>query len=118
MDAIVVAVIAALAALGGAAIGALATIFTMRLQTETAARTERVKQVVQLAIEDLKVALEQGRHEETPKGGKVIVRPLVGRLQYYKDVLDAIERGQLTNARFQEIRARSNELGELAQSEP
>jgi hypothetical protein len=110
----VVALIAAGAALIGAAIGQLGPF----LQTRTAARTERMKQIVQLAIEDHKSALEQARHEQTLKGGKFHVAPLVPRLPYYGAVLDAIERGQLDNATFQRIRARSKELDELTQSEP
>jgi hypothetical protein len=109
----VVPLITAGAALGGAAIGQLGPF----LQTRTAARTERMKQIVQLAIEDLKSALEQARHEQTLKGGKFHVTPLVTRLQYHKAVLDAIERGQLDNATLQEIRARSKEIDELTQSE-
>jgi hypothetical protein len=99
-------------ALGGAVIGIIST----WLQTRTAARTERVKQIVQLAIEDHKSALEEGRHA-TQKGGKFHVAPLVPRLQYYGAVLDAIERGQLDKATFQRIRAQSKELDELTQSE-
>ena len=109
----VVALIAAGAALIGAAIGQLGPF----LQTRTAARTERMKQIVQLAIEDHKSGLEEGRHA-TQKGGKFHVAPLVARLQYHEAVLDAIERGQLDNATFQRIRARSKELDELTQSEP
>jgi hypothetical protein len=113
MDAVVVALITALAPLMGAAIGQLGPF----LQTRTAARTERMKQIVQLAIEDHKSALEQGRHE-TLKGGKFHVAPLVVKLQYHEAVLDAIERGQLDNATLQRIRAKSKEIFELTQSEP
>jgi uncharacterized membrane-anchored protein YhcB (DUF1043 family) len=55
MDVVGVALITAVAALAGAAIGQLGPF----LQT----RTERMKQIVQLAIEDHKSALDQGRHE-------------------------------------------------------
>jgi hypothetical protein len=113
MDAVWVALITASAALGGAAIGLVGPF----LQTRTAARTERTKQIVQLAIEDHKSALEQVRHE-TQKGGKFHVAPLVVRLQYHEAVLDAIERDQLDNATLQRIRARSKELDELIQREP
>lgn len=109
MDAVWVALIAAGAALLGATIGQLGPF----LQTRTAARTERQKQIVQLSIEDLKLALEQGRHA-TLQGGKIYVAPLVVRLEYYRAVLDAIERGPLDNATLQRIRARSKELFELA----
>jgi hypothetical protein len=68
----------------------------MFLQTRTATRTERMKQIVQLAIEDRRSALEQGRRE-TLKGGKVHVAPLVAYLQYHEAVLRAIERGELDN---------------------
>jgi hypothetical protein len=110
MDTVYVALITAGAALLGAAIGQLGP----WLQTRTAARTERMKQIVQLAIEDHKSALEQGRHE----GGTFHAAPLVARLQYHEAVLDAIERGQLDNATLQRIRARSQEIFELTQSEP
>jgi hypothetical protein len=96
----------------GAAIGQLGPF----LQTRTAARTERMKQIVQLAIEDHKSALEQGRHQ-TLKGGKFHAAPLVARLQYHNAVLDAIERGQLDNATLQRIRARSKEIFDLTESE-
>lgn len=59
MDPVYVALITAGAALMGAAIGQLGRF----LQTRTAARTERMKQIVQLAIEDHNLALEQGRHQ-------------------------------------------------------
>jgi histone acetyltransferase (RNA polymerase elongator complex component) len=89
----------------------------MILQTRTAARTKRIKQIVQFAIEDHKTGLEQGRHDQTLMGGTFQVAPLVVTLQYYKSVLDAIEQDQLTDAKFQEIRARSKKLCELTQSE-
>jgi hypothetical protein len=112
MDVVGVALITAVAALAGAAIGQLGPF----LQTRTAARTERMKQIVQLAIEDHKSALEQGRHE-TLKGGKFQAAPMVVKLQYYEAVLDAIERGQLDNATLQRIRAKSKEIFELTLSE-
>jgi hypothetical protein len=115
MDAtVVVGLFTLVGALGGAAIGILGTY----LQTRTAARTERMKQIVQLAIEDHKSALEQGRHQQTLEGGKFHVAPLVARLQYHAAVLDAIERGQLDKAKLQRIRAESKEFFELTQSEP
>ena len=100
--AIYVSLISASAALLGAAIGPF-------LQTRTAARTERMKQIVQLAIEGHKSALEQARHD-TPQGGRFHVAPLVARLQYREAVLDAIERGELDNATLQQIRVRSQEI--------
>jgi hypothetical protein len=114
MDAVVLvaligAVATAVAGLGGAAIGFLGPF----LQTRTAARTERMKQIVQLAIEDLKMGLEQARYE-TAKGSKYVA-PLVARLQYYNDVLDAIEHNQLDDARLQQIRAKSKAIGEQTQ---
>jgi hypothetical protein len=105
--AIYVALISAGAALLGAAIGQLGPF----LQTRTAARTERTKQIVQLAIEDLKVALEQARRT-TPPGGTSRVAPLVARLDYYEAALDAIERGRFDDATLQRIRARSREIVE------
>jgi hypothetical protein len=111
--AIYVSLISASAALLGAAIGQLGPF----LQTRTAARTERMKQIVQLAIEDHKLALEQGRHD-TQQGGRFHVAPLVARLQYHEAVLDAIERRELDNATLQQIRVRSQEIFELTQSEP
>jgi hypothetical protein len=107
------AIIAAVAALMGVVIGQLG----LFLQTRTVARTERMKQIVQLAIEDLKLALEQGRHD-TQQGGKVHVAPLVVRLHYHEAVLDAIERGRLDKATLQRIRAESKEFFELTESEP
>jgi hypothetical protein len=110
MDAIYVALISAGAALLGAAIGPF-------YQTRTAARTERMKQLVQLATEDHKSALEQARHD-TQQGGRFRVAPLVARLQYHAAVLDAIERDRLDDATLQQIRLRSQEIVELTQSEP
>jgi hypothetical protein len=114
MDPVYVALITAGAALMGAAIGQLGPF----LQTRTAARTERMKQIVQLAIEDHKSALEQGRHQQTLEGGKFHVAPLVARLQYHAAVLDAIERDRLDNPTLQRIRAKSKEIFELTRSEP
>jgi hypothetical protein len=116
MDAIYV-LISAGAALCGAAIGQLGAYLQTRLQTRTAARTEHQKKIVQLAIEDHKSALEQARHD-TQQGGRFRVAPLVARLQYYSGVLDAIGRGELDNATLQKLRARSQEIFELTQSEP
>jgi uncharacterized membrane-anchored protein YhcB (DUF1043 family) len=81
---------AAIAALLGTVIGAAIGVIGPILQTRTTARAERMKQIVQLAIEDHKAALEQGRHQ-TLKGGELHVAPLVVKLQYHAAVLDAIE---------------------------
>jgi hypothetical protein len=102
----------------GAAVGAAIGVLGPWLQTRTAARTERMKQIVQLAIEDHKSGLEQARHQQTLNGGKIYIAPLVPRLQYHAAVLDAIDRGKLDKAKLQQIRAESKELDELTRSEP
>jgi hypothetical protein len=110
-------VLVGLFTLGGALGGAAIALVGPYLQTRTAARTERMKQIVQLAIEDHKSALEQGRHD-TRLGGKFQVAPLVAKLQYYAAVLKAIERGRLDITTLQRIRAESKEMTELTWGEP
>jgi hypothetical protein len=109
------------AALGGAigaAIGAVGSNVAMLLQTRTAARTERTKQIVQLAIEDLKLALEQARHD-TRQGGTFHVAPLAARLQYHEAVLSAIEeKGKLDIPTLQQIRKMSQEIDEVTRTPP
>lgn len=72
-----------------------------------------MKQIVQLAIEDHKSALEQVRHDSPLTGSKLHVAPLVVRLQYYEAALDPIERGQLDTAKLE--RSKSKELREVTE---
>ena len=70
------------AALGGAIIGSLSSLLTIWLQARAGARAERIKQAVQLAIDDHKAAVQSATSRTS---GTVWLPPIVAFLHYHNE---------------------------------
>ncbi len=107
MDPIYVPVLSALA---GALIGSLSSMGTIYLQARISRHRERMKQAVDLAIEDHKSALEVAK---THAGRTVMVPPITAYLHYHEEVLQAFDTGPLTPDTLRKIRRRNKAVTDI-----
>jgi len=97
-----------LAALSGALIGSVAPVVVGLINARAAARVERLRLAVQLAVEDHKhmTTVAQDNAKRSPV--KIGIPPISAVLAYHLKVMDALqESGCLTPEDFVELRARA-----------
>jgi hypothetical protein len=100
-----------LSALGGAIVGSLTSVATIYFQARINERGERLKQAVQLAIEDHKAAIEVAK---TYAQGAMIP-PLTAFMHYHMEVLDAMAKESLTSEALHKIVARNKAILKVAE---
>jgi hypothetical protein len=105
MDPIYVPVLSALA---GALIGSLSSIGTIYIQARISSRRERIKQAVELAIEDHRAAREIAKMSNP--GRTLMLPPITAFLHYHEEVLRALDAGPLTTNTLREIRNRNKAI--------
>lgn len=100
---------AALAALLGAAIGALASVGAMWVQQHHQTRRDRLKMAVDLAVEDHGTSFELAK----AKGAKIA--PISAYVIYHARVLDHLAKGTVTAETIKQL---SKEFGEILDAFP
>jgi hypothetical protein len=95
-----------LSALGGALIGALASIGTMYVQARSSDRRARAQMVLTMATEHYKLKQELGKHSGQPW----VDLPLVTYVHYHAELLKLIERGELSTATLEALERANVEL--------
>jgi hypothetical protein len=88
-------IISALAALGGALIGSASSVATIVVQAKLNDRRERVRQAAMLAVEEIKLRVPHSQ-------GKSFF-PIGVYVHYQFEILQALEKGDLTAERLREI---------------
>jgi hypothetical protein len=95
-----------LAGLGGALIGAAASIATVTVQAHYQARRERMRVAVDAGIEDYKGALELAKLH----AGPVQLSPLSAYIHFHAEMLGALEAGPMSPEALREIYRRYGEV--------
>jgi hypothetical protein len=112
MDPIYVPVLAALA---GALIGSISSIGTIYVQSKISAKRERMKQAVELAIEDHRAA--RAVTEILRQAGRdVDLPPLTAFLHYHEEILRAYDSGDVTPQVLRRVREKNKAVMDAFES--
>ena len=99
---------AAVYALLGTLIGALASSGTVYVQQRQQSRRERLKMAIELAIQDHKYDLALAKSSANSTGVTACVAPLDSYVIYYADLLDALVDGNVSLEKIDELKVRRN----------
>jgi hypothetical protein len=101
----------AIAALVGAAIGSMSSIATIYIQSKIRDRRDKLKQAYDLALEDYKIQIESARRS----GVQTAVLPITAFVYHHLQVMNALERDELTPEKMREITTKSDKMFKLIQ---
>ena len=88
----------------GALIGALASIVAITIQSRAHERRDKMRLMTELALEDYKI------HHEAVKSAGGAMPPLVVYLHYHQELMDLIEKKEVTPAALQKLRQVNDEI--------
>jgi hypothetical protein len=101
-----------IAGLSGTLIGAFSSILVIWIQQKNQTKREKLKLACDMATEDRKHSLELAVKD----GRKATLMPVVVFQHYHLQILDAMEKGKLTEKKILEIKLKNRELIEAVKS--
>lgn len=96
------------AGLLGAIIGAGASIITVWLQTRAQMSRERLRLVMELALEDYKLNIEVARSS----GKKVMIPPVTTFLHYHLELAKTMEKGMISTTDIERIVSENRKISQ------